>query len=149
METNLNSIHEDAGLIPGLVSGSGIWSCRELWCSSHICCSDLALLWLWCRPAAVAPIRSLAWELPYAAGAALKSKKKRKETLRFPAIRLVCSILHLATQSVAPVAATSPGSFLEMLDLILLPNLLNQENNISSDSHAHYSLNSIEFQRWF
>ena len=39
-------------------------------------CSDLTLLWLWRKPAAVAPIRPLAWELPYATGAALKSKKK-------------------------------------------------------------------------
>ena len=37
---------------------------------------DLALLWLWRRPAAAAPIRPLAWELPYASGAALKEKKK-------------------------------------------------------------------------
>ena len=36
---------------------------------------DLALLWLWRRPAAVAPIRCLAWEPPYAAGAALKKIK--------------------------------------------------------------------------
>ena len=36
--------------------------------------SDLALLWLWCRPAAAALIQLLAWELPYAAGMALKSK---------------------------------------------------------------------------
>ena len=36
--------------------------------------SDPALPWLWCRPSAVAPIRPLAWELPCAAGAALKSK---------------------------------------------------------------------------
>ena len=34
--------------------------------------SDLALLWLWCRPAARAPIRPLAWEPPHMAGAALK-----------------------------------------------------------------------------
>jgi len=40
------------------------------------CGSDLALLWLWCRAAAAAPIRPLAWELPYAAGVALKRKKK-------------------------------------------------------------------------
>ena len=40
---------------------------------------DLALLWLWYRVAAVAPIQPLAWELPYAAGAALKSKKKKKK----------------------------------------------------------------------
>ena len=26
--------------------------------------SDPVLLWLWCRPAAVAPIRPLAWEPP-------------------------------------------------------------------------------------
>ena len=35
------------------------------------------LLWLWCRLAAVAPIRPLAWELPHAAGVALKSKFKK------------------------------------------------------------------------
>ena len=38
--------------------------------------SDLALLWLWCRPALVALIRPLAWEPPCAADAALKGKKK-------------------------------------------------------------------------
>ena len=37
---------------------------------------DLALLW--CRPAATALAQALAWEPPYAAGAALKSKKKTK-----------------------------------------------------------------------
>ena len=35
---------------------------------------DPTLLWLWCRPAAVILIRPLAWEPPYAVGAALKSK---------------------------------------------------------------------------
>ena len=44
--------------------------------------SDLAWLWLWCRPAATAPIRPLAWEPPYAAGLALKrTKKKKKKTV--------------------------------------------------------------------
>ena len=38
--------------------------------------SDVALLWLWCRPAAVAPIRPLVWEPPYAVGVALKRPKK-------------------------------------------------------------------------
>ena len=32
--------------------------------------SDPALLWLWRRPVATAPIQPLAWEPPYAAGAA-------------------------------------------------------------------------------
>ena len=36
---------------------------------------DLMLLWLWYRPAAVAPIGPLTWEPPYAAGEALKNKK--------------------------------------------------------------------------
>ena len=40
--------------------------------------SDPALLCLWWRPAAAAPIGALAWELPYAVGAALKRKKKKK-----------------------------------------------------------------------
>ena len=40
--------------------------------------SDPTLLWLWCRPAAAAPIWSLACELPYAAGAALKKKEKKE-----------------------------------------------------------------------
>ena len=40
--------------------------------------SDLALLWLWCRPAAIAPNRSLAWEPPYAKGAGPKRTKDKK-----------------------------------------------------------------------
>ena len=39
---------------------------------------DAALLWLWCRPAATALIRPLAWEPPYAEGAALEKTKKKK-----------------------------------------------------------------------
>ena len=49
----------------------------------HRCGLDLALLWLWCRLAATAPIQPLAWELPYATGAALKRQtdgdRRRKE----------------------------------------------------------------------
>ena len=41
-------------------------------CVTNVACGlDLAL-WLWCRPAATALIRPLAWELPHAAGEVLK-----------------------------------------------------------------------------
>ena len=40
--------------------------------------SGPVLLWLWCRLAATAPNQHLAWEFPYAAGAALKSKEQNK-----------------------------------------------------------------------
>ena len=41
----------------------------------HRCGSDPSLLWLWHRLAAVATIKPLVWEPPYAASAALKKKK--------------------------------------------------------------------------
>ena len=46
--------------------------------------SDPMSLWLWCRPAAIAPIRPIAWEPPYAVGAALeKDQKKKKSFINF------------------------------------------------------------------
>ena len=39
---------------------------------------DLALLWLWRRPAVAALIQPLAWKLLYAAGVALKSKSENQ-----------------------------------------------------------------------
>ena len=50
------SIHEDAGSIPDLTQRAGV-SCGI----GHRHGSDPVLLWLWHRPAAVAPIRPLAW----------------------------------------------------------------------------------------
>ena len=43
------------------------------------CVSDPTLLWFWHRPAAIAPIRPLAQEPPYATGAAPEKAKKKKK----------------------------------------------------------------------
>ena len=45
--------------------------------------SDLALLWLWCVLAEIAPIRALAWEPPCAVGVAQKGQKTKKEKKKF------------------------------------------------------------------
>lgn len=46
------------------------------------------MLWLWCKPTAAAPIPrlgiSLTWEIPYAAGVALKRQKKKKKKKELP-----------------------------------------------------------------
>ena len=60
------------------LSGLRIRHCCELWCRCRRG-SDLALLWLWCRPEATALIRPLAWESPNATGAALKRQNKTKK----------------------------------------------------------------------
>ena len=46
------------------------------------CGLDPALLWLWCRPAATAPIQPLGWKPPYAAGEALKSKEQKTNHIK-------------------------------------------------------------------
>ena len=43
----------------------------------------MALLWLWHRLAATAPIGPLAWEPPYAVGAALEKTKKKKKKFKY------------------------------------------------------------------
>ena len=72
--TNLTRSHEAAGWIPGLAQWVAVncgVGCRRG--------SDLVLLQLWRRRAATAPIRPLAWELPYAEGAALEKAKRQKK----------------------------------------------------------------------
>ena len=57
-------------------------------CVGRRCGSDLASLWLWRRPAAIAPIQPLAWEPPYAMCVALE-KTKKKERKNFLGVPLV------------------------------------------------------------
>ena len=46
------------------------------------CGSDPTLLWLWRRPAAMAPIGPLAWEPPYTVGVALEKAKRQKTKIK-------------------------------------------------------------------
>ena len=69
--------------------------------------SDLALLWLWHRLAAVAPIGPLAWEPPYAARAALKKKEKNG----YSYLNYMCST--------DPSPSVYPGQSLPQVDGLL------------------------------
>ena len=63
---NPTIIREDVGVTPGLAQ----WA------------EDVAWQWLWHRLAAAAPIQPLAQDLPYATGAALNRRKKKKKRIR-------------------------------------------------------------------
>ena len=59
--------------------------------------SDLALPWLWHRPAATTLIQPLAWEPPYAADMALKqtnkkTKKNNKKTFKVKPCKAILEI---------------------------------------------------------
>ena len=76
--TNPTRNHEVVGSVPALAQ----WvNDPALLVSCGVGCrrgSDLMWLWLWHRPVATAPIRPLAWEPPYAMGAALEVAKRQK-----------------------------------------------------------------------
>ena len=57
--------------------------------------SEPALLWLWHRQAATAPMRPLVWEPPYAAGAALEKGKKKDKKIRSLFISPMSVVIHL------------------------------------------------------
>ena len=71
------------------LGGFRIQCCHELWCG-HRRGLDLAVLWLWYRLTATALIWPLAWEPPYATGAALKRQKTKKKK---KALLKKCSLL--------------------------------------------------------
>ena len=70
----------------------------------HRCSLDPTLLWLWL--AAAAPVRPLAWELPYVAGVFLKRKKNGTFKIFSPSNFQVHKTVFLTTVTVMYV--TSP-----------------------------------------
>ena len=72
------------GLGSGIAVSCGVGRRRGL---------DPALLWLWRRLAAPAPIRPLAWEPPCASGVALEKAKRQKKKKVFNEVLKVKDIM--------------------------------------------------------
>ena len=77
--TNMTSSHEEDGSIPGLTQQVKDLALPMSCGVGHRRSLDPELLWLWIRPAATALIQPLAWELPYAEGAAPEKAKRQKD----------------------------------------------------------------------
>ena len=70
--------HNVVGSIPGLAQWVKDLALAVSSIVGHRYSLDPTSLWLRCRLAATTPIRLLAWEPPYAAGAAVEKTKKIK-----------------------------------------------------------------------
>ena len=81
--------------------------------------SDPVLLWLWCRPAAIALIRPPAWESPYAVGAALEKKAKRKKKNTHTHI-YVCVCVCVCVYTYVCMYHDQVGLTLEIKDYVLV-----------------------------
>ena len=69
--------------------------------------SDPALLWLWRRPVATAPIQPLAWEPPCAARAAQEMAKKIKKTKKKKK-EIACTIIAIGRLFLTYTFKTKP-----------------------------------------
>ena len=65
------------------------------------CSRGSDLVWLGCRLVATAPIQLLAWELPYAAGSALKRQKKKRDKSDFSSLFRILRVYSTQKKRVA------------------------------------------------
>ena len=120
---------EDVGFIPGLAR-LRIWCCCKLWHGLRMQLRSSVAVAM-ARALAVAQIRSLAWELPYVVGVALKKKKNSTFILcvdfasRFSAILapLVLGILNQKDRMAQKACSHHMEVDLESWALPLLPGL--------------------------
>ena len=94
------------------------------------CCSDLGLLWLWCKLEVVALIWPLAWEPPYATGTALKSKQQQHF---FKEHFLICFLYQLI---IPPSSIMHTKNFCYLL--LLFPSCIHIQLQIQSPKHQYY-----------
>ena len=76
---NLTSDREDAGLSPGTAQWVKDLACRELWCGGGRHGSDLALLWLRCRPGGYSTVSTPNLGTSICCKRGPKKTKKKKE----------------------------------------------------------------------
>ena len=100
---DLTSIHELRVRSLALLSGvrTSVALSRA---AGHRHSGDPAWLWLWRRLAAAAPVGPLAWELPDAAGAALKLQHQQKNSTN-PMIQQTHSCVYIQTKQLTKIHA--------------------------------------------
>ena len=114
-----------------------------IWCR---CGLDPVLLWLWCHLAAVAPIRLLAREVAYAAGADLKEKKKRKRKKKRTAVPFPFPCLFHSLISLFPTpSCTNIYSFQFLFLEFLLQEQRKMENHYQANDQILYVILTFFF----
>ena len=120
---NPTNIHETRTWVRSLALFSGLRIHLAVSCGVGHRHSS-ALLWLWCRPAAVALVRPLAWELPYASGGAPKNNNKKTHTTNNTELKYLINKLDFFLPSFYIVSTLESTSFEKLWHIITLITML-------------------------